>query len=223
MSDRRICRLLHLEKPLQIYARKSVAVRTPDEERNDCAPVLKTTFPMSTSDTSSPADKHNIDPVTGEPESHPVAAGAGSAGGGIVGAVIGGMVGGPVGAAAGAVLGGLAGGVSGVEAARSYDPEKERQFWSETHSSQPYAEGTNFEDYYPGYRTGYEGWEIYGKAGKSFDESEAGMMRLYEAETTKTTWMEARAAARAAWQKREGDVARMPSKRIPDGPFGENS
>lgn len=54
----------------------------------------------------------NLDPITGEPGSHPIGTGVGAAGGALTGAAIG-AVAGPVGAAAGAVVGAIAGATIG--------------------------------------------------------------------------------------------------------------
>lgn len=59
------------------------------------------------------------DPISGEPDSHPVAAGAGATGGGLAGAAIGAVLGGPIGAGVGIVAGSLAGGSVGAGAAES--------------------------------------------------------------------------------------------------------
>lgn len=61
-----------------------------------------------------PTDHH--DPITGEPDAHPVGVGVGALGAGVAGAAIG-ALGGPVGVMVGAVIGAAAGGLAGHEVA----------------------------------------------------------------------------------------------------------
>jgi outer membrane lipoprotein SlyB len=61
------------------------------------------------------------DPITGEPECHPVGTGVGAAAGGAGAALTGGILGGPVGAAVGAVAGAVVGGLAGKATAEDSD------------------------------------------------------------------------------------------------------
>lgn len=68
-----------------------------------------------------PAD--HPDPITGEPDAHPVGVGVGALGAGVAGAVVG-ALGGPVGVLVGAAVGAVAGGLAGHEvASTATDPE----------------------------------------------------------------------------------------------------
>lgn len=70
---------------------------------------------MSTADDDSLPTDHP-DPITGEPDAHPVGVGVGALGAGVAGAAIG-ALGGPVGVLVGAAIGAVAGGMAGHEVA----------------------------------------------------------------------------------------------------------
>ncbi len=72
--------------------------------------------------TGSGTGNANLDPISGEPGSHPVGTGLGAGGGAVTGAIIGSVVGGPVGGVIGAAIGGIAGGVGGHEVAEGVNP-----------------------------------------------------------------------------------------------------
>ena len=145
----------------------------------------------------------NLDPISGQPGSHPVGTGVGAAGAGTVGTVIGGVVGGPVGAVVGAVIGSVVGGLAGKDVAEQVNPTFEDSHWREVYSSQPYvAENTIYEDYQPAYRTGYEGYDRYGYSGRTYEEVETDLQRDYEANQTGTLdWQDAKYAVKDAWDR----------------------
>ena len=64
----------------------------------------------------------NRDPLTGEPGSHPVGTGIGSAGAAAAGAAVGGVVGGPTGMLVGGAIGAVAGAVAGHAAGEGANP-----------------------------------------------------------------------------------------------------
>ena len=147
----------------------------------------------------------NPDPLTGEPGSHPVGTGLGTAGGGVTGAAIGAAVGGPVGAAIGAVVGGVAGAYSGHGVAEVMNPTFEEQYWREHHTSQSWAdENVPFDHYAHAYRTGYEGVVKY--AGKPYPQIESDLARDYEKNDANPAipWDRARPAVKAAWDRLSG-------------------
>jgi phage tail tape-measure protein len=146
----------------------------------------------------------NPDPITGEPGSHPVGTGLGAAGGGATGATIG-AVGGPVGMAVGAVIGAIAGGLAGKATAELIDPTAEDAYWTENHRSQPYAEETEYSEYSPAYRAGYQGYATHGVTGRKFEEVEPELAKNYESTKGKTQvgWDKAKHATRAAWDRVE--------------------
>ena len=99
----------------------------------------------------------NRDPLTGEPGSHPVGTGLGSAGAAAAGAAVGAAVGGPVGAVVGAIAGAVAGGAAGHAAGEKLDPTVETAYWRKSYGTRPYyREDRKFEDLEPAYRYGWE-------------------------------------------------------------------
>jgi hypothetical protein len=147
----------------------------------------------------------NPDPITGAPGAHPVGTGLGAAGGGATGAAIG-AVGGPVGMAVGAVVGAVAGGLAGKGVAEMVDPTVEDAYWENNHHKQPYYEkGSEYSDYAPAYRTGYQSYTTHGAAGRKFEDVEPDIRRSYESAkgNTRVGWDKAKHATRAAWDRIE--------------------
>jgi hypothetical protein len=145
----------------------------------------------------------NRDPITGEPGAHPVGTGVGAAvGGAATGAAVG-SVAGPVGTVAGIIGGAVIGGLAGKGIAEKIDPTREDAYWREHHRGQTYAGNRSYEDYSDAYRTGYSGYDRYGRKGQTFEQSEADLQRDYEKSPTasKLGWTDARAAAWAAWHR----------------------
>ena len=143
----------------------------------------------------------NPDPITGEPGSHPVGVGLGTAGGATAGAAIG-AVGGPIGAVVGAVIGGITGGMSGKGVAEAIDPTAEDAYWRENYHSRPYAtKKASYETYQPAYRYGSEAYNRH--TGKKFDEVEAELGQGWEKARGNTTlsWDEAKPAVRDAFDR----------------------
>jgi uncharacterized protein YcfJ len=148
----------------------------------------------------------NRDPISGAPGAHPVGVGLGAAVGGMAAAAAAGTVAGPVGTAVGAAVGAIAGGLAGKGIAEKIDPTVEEAYWRENYRSQPFFEkGYTFDDYRPGYRTGWEGRSRY--AGKEFHEVESDLEFDYEKHRgrSKLEWDRNRLAARAAWDRLEVD------------------
>jgi hypothetical protein len=80
----------------------------------------------------------------------------------------------------------------------------EETYWRETYQREPYyTKETNYEDYAPAYRVGWEGVSRY--SGKGFDDVEPDLRRDYESVRGKSrlTWEKAKSAARAAWHRVE--------------------
>lgn len=149
------------------------------------------------SDKKTPSSNRDI--ITGAPGSHPIGTGIGAAAGGAAtGAVVGTMAG-PVGTVVGAAVGAIAGGLAGKGVAEVANPTAEAAYWRENHSRQPYANGSTYDDYSLAYRNGYEGYA----EGDTFESREEELRRKYESTSSKITWPDARAASRAAWQRRQ--------------------
>jgi len=146
----------------------------------------------------------NRDPITGAPGAHPVGTGLGAAAGGMAAGAAAGSVAGPAGAVAGAAVGAVVGGLAGKGVAEHIDPTIEEAYWAENYSREPYYEkGYTYQDYHPGYRTGWEARTRY--AGKSFDEIDRDLAADYERNRgqSKLDWERNRQAARAAWNRFE--------------------
>lgn len=144
----------------------------------------------------------NRDPITGAPGAHPIGTGIGAAAGGMAAGAAAGSVAGPVGAVAGAAIGAVVGGLAGKGVAEMIDPTAEEAYWSQNYTREPYYErGYTFEDYHPGYRTGWEGRMRY--EGRHFDDVESDLQFDYERNRGKSRleWEKNRHAARAAWER----------------------
>src|SRR5688572_377340 len=99
----------------------------------------------------------NRDPITGAPGSHPVGTGLGAAAGGMAAGAAAGTVAGPVGTAIGAAVGAVAGGLAGKGIAEKIDPTVEDAYWAGQYEKEAYYDKRySFQDYQPGYRTGWE-------------------------------------------------------------------
>jgi hypothetical protein len=82
------------------------------------------------------------------------------------------------------------------------DPTAEEAYWRAQYMREPYYErGYSFEDYYPAYRTGWEGRVRY--HGRSFDQAERELARDYQRNrgSSQLEWRRNRHAARAAWER----------------------
>ena len=148
-------------------------------------------------------EKHeNRDPISGAPGAHPVGTGIGAAAGGMAAGAAAGSVAGPVGALAGAAVGAVVGGLAGKGIAEKIDPTAEEAYWRTQYAREPYYErGYTFDDYHPGYRTGWEGRARY--AGRSYDQVERDLQRDYQRNrgNSQLEWAKNRHAVRAAWDR----------------------
>src|SRR4051812_19347260 len=124
---------------------------------------------METPPSISKATDLNQDPITGQPGSHPVATGIGTAAAGVAGAAIGTAVGGPIGTVVGTVVGAVAGAIGGHALGEAIDPTAEEAYWREAHARQPYADGTTYDEFRDAYRVGYEGARVEGPELGSFE------------------------------------------------------
>jgi hypothetical protein len=151
----------------------------------------------------------NRDPITGAPGAHPVGTGLGAAAGGMATGAAAGAVAGPAGAAVGAAVGAVVGGLAGKGVAEHFDPTVEEAYWAENYAREPYYEKNyTYQDYQPGYRTGWEARTRY--PDRSFDEVEAQLAADYERNRgqSRLDWERNRTAARAAWDRFDTDTNR---------------
>ena len=154
------------------------------------------------------SNPENRDPITKEPGSHPVGTGIGSAGGAATGAGVGAVVAGPIGAVIGGAIGAVVGGAAGHAAGEAVNPTVEREFWSKNFQTRPYYKsGTEYSEYEPAYRFGWESASRKDYAGKKFDEVEPELLRDWNGSAGGATdpWTDARDATHDAWLRVRGN------------------
>src|SRR5690349_5427695 len=98
-----------------------------------------------------------------------------------------------------------AAGAGGKGLAGLIDPTLEESYWRSNYMREPYYErGYNFEDYHPGFRTGWEGRRRY--ENRRFEEVERELAREYQRNrgASRLEWAKNRHAARAAWERFDG-------------------
>lgn len=146
----------------------------------------------------------NRDPISGAPGAHPVGTGLGAAAGGMATGAAVGTVAGPVGTAVGAAVGAVVGGLAGKAVAEKLDPTVEEAYWAGQYQNETYYDKRyTFQDYHPGYRTGWEGRARY--SGRTFDQVERDLQADYERNRGKSRldWEKNRHAVRAGWDRVE--------------------
>lgn len=151
----------------------------------------------------------NADPITGEPGSHPIGTGLGSASGAVAGAAIGSLAG-PAGAVVGGVFGAVAGGAIGHTAGEVIDPTVEDAYWRENYLYTPYYQAENIHildldydrDYQSAYRLGYENRHQY-PANHRFEDVESDLSARWEhvKGESRLKWEQAKQATRDAWNR----------------------
>ena len=131
----------------------------------------------NTQETLEPGVHSNRDPITGEPGSHPVGTGLGSAGG-----------------------------AAGHAAGEALDPTVEIAYWRAAYVTRPYyRRDRKFEELEPAYRYGLERATAL-KAGQRFEEVESELERTWPTArgNNPNAWQEVRDAARASWIRVRG-------------------
>lgn len=154
-------------------------------------------------------DDLNVDPITGEPGSHPVGTGLGATGGAAAGAAIG-AVAGPIGAMVGGVIGAIAGAAAGHAAGEAINPTEEEAYWRENYTNTSYYKSQTSQhpdldydrDYSTAYRVGYENRAHYNQTHR-FEDAEHDLSRKWD-ETkgeSRLQWDQAKHASRDAWDR----------------------
>lgn len=88
------------------------------------------------------------------------------------------------------------------------DAAAEDAYWREAHTrEQNYNPAYRYDDYAPGYRTGYEGAARY--PGETFEAAEARLREDYTRNrgSSALEWEDARPSARSAWNRVMGEGA----------------
>jgi hypothetical protein len=146
--------------------------------------------------------------------SHPVAAVVGAvAAGGATGAVVG-TAAGPVGTAIGAVAGAVAGALGGDAVASAVGQASDEAHWRREYAKRPYVKaGSSYDDYGPAYAFG-EGLRRR-RPDAQFDEldEELGAEWVVVRSTSRLEWVDARPAAREAWERYRDPASTEPPAR----------
>lgn len=88
--------------------------------------------------------------------------------------------------------------------ARTWDDEE--RYWKDGYSSRPYGSGTEFENWRPAYRFGYESSQRY--TGRNWTDVESDLEREWGssgAEDSRSTWQQAKDAVKDAWDRMTAD------------------
>jgi uncharacterized protein YjbJ (UPF0337 family) len=149
------------------------------------------------------ARDENPDPITGEHGSHPVGVAAGGAGGAATGVVVGGAVGGPIGAVVGGAAGAVAGAAAGKAAAEAVNPTIEEEYWRDNYRTRPYyREGTEYSDYAPAYKYGWESASRSDFRNRRFEDVESHLQKEWESGTAnRGSWSDIREVSRDAYNR----------------------
>ncbi|WGT62469.1 ferritin-like domain-containing protein [Variovorax paradoxus] len=171
---------------------------------------------MTQAKTPSERSDMNLDPITGEPGSHPVGTGAGATGGALAGAAVG-AIGGPAGAVAGMLVGAVAGGMGGKAVAERINPTAEHSHWKSAYTREPYYEpGLSYEHYAPAYELG---WSRRATVDDDFAAVEPSLAQEWETRrgTSSLAWEQARPASHAAWERADRLYMREEDSSFPEG------
>ena len=130
---------------------------------------------------------------------HSIGEGTGAVAGAIAGAAVG-SVAGPVGTLVGAIAGGAIGAKSGGAVAEAVNPTEYAQHFQNNYQSAPYYKnGTEWKDYEPAYKYGYDTYGQY--QGKRFEDVESNLERDWDRTRANSTlaWGDAKGAVRDGW------------------------
>jgi len=95
---------------------------------------------------------------------------------------------------------------AGTTSGATFNPSVHDIYWREAHTREPYySKDYTYEDYAPGYRTGYEAAGRYLGQDRKFDDLESELRANYERIKGKSrlAWDDVKDAARAAWHRVE--------------------
>lgn len=130
---------------------------------------------------------------------HNIGSGTGAMTGAVAGAAIGSAAG-PVGSAVGAVAGGLVGAKAGDSIAEAINPTDYTNHFQKEYKTAPYyINGSEWRDYEPAYKYGYDNYSNY--RGRPFEEIEPDLQRNWETArgNSRLAWNDARGAVRDGW------------------------
>jgi hypothetical protein len=130
---------------------------------------------------------------------HNIGSGTGAMAGAVAGAAIGSAAG-PAGSAVGAVVGGIVGAKAGDSIAEAVNPTAYTEHFRKDYVSAPYyIGGSEWRDYEPAYKYGYDTYGQY--RGRKFDDVEGELQRNWDTTrgTSRLAWNDAREAVRDGW------------------------
>ncbi|WP_457097050.1 glycine zipper domain-containing protein [Lysobacter sp. P5_B9] len=130
---------------------------------------------------------------------HNIGSGTGAMAGAVAGAAIGSAAG-PAGSAVGAVVGGIVGAKAGDSIAEAVNPTAYTEHFRKDYVSAPYyISGSEWRDYEPAYKYGYDTYGQY--QGRKFDDVESELQRNWDTTrgNSRLAWNDARQAVRDGW------------------------
>ena len=82
--------------------------------------------------------------------------------------------------------------------------DEEDLYWKSNYSTRPYASGSSYDTYRPGYRYGYE--SAYRHQGKNWNDVESDLSRSWNSYEHRgsSTWEQVKDAVRDAWDRVTG-------------------
>jgi uncharacterized protein YcfJ len=126
---------------------------------------------------------------------HSIGEGTGAVAGAVTGAAVG-SVAGPVGTVVGAIAGGALGAKGGGAIAEAVNPTEYTTHFEKTYASAPYyVSGSQWKDYEPAYKYGYDTYGQY--RGQRCEQVEGDLER---------NWNQAKGESRLAWNEAKGAV-----------------
>ncbi len=143
---------------------------------------------------------------------HSIGEGTGAVAGAATGAVVG-SVAGPIGTLVGAIAGGALGAKGGGAIAEAVNPTEYASHFEKNYKSSPhYVSGSEWRDYEPAYKYGYD---TYGQnQGQKFEDVQDTLERNWDSSKSdsRLAWAEASSAVRDGWhhieRKMPGDADR---------------
>ena len=130
---------------------------------------------------------------------HSIGEGTGAVAGAVAGAAVG-SVAGPVGTVVGAIAGGALGAKGGGAIAEAVNPTEYNAHFEKNYTSAPYYKsGTEWKDYEPAYKYGYDTYGQY--QGQRFEDVESNLERNWDSTRANSSlaWNEAKGAVRDGW------------------------
>lgn len=134
---------------------------------------------------------------------HSIGEGTGAVAGAITGAAVGSAAG-PIGTVVGAIAGGALGAKGGGALAEAVNPTEYNGYFEKNYKNTPYyVSGSEWRDYEPAYKYGYDTYGQY--RGRNFQDVESELERNWESTkaNSRLAWSEAKGAVRDGWHRIE--------------------